>query len=198
VIARRARLLSVLAVIVGGALALISSTQTWLEVTLREGAHPVLSVAGADASALLAPLSLAALALGLALSIVGRILRYALGLLAVAIGGLLAVGALRIAVEHPADAFAAAVTEATGLTGIEAVSALVDAVESTPWPHAALAGAVLVAAGGACTLATAHRWSGSDRRYRQEPSTSAGPTGSRPHDAIDSWDELSRGDDPTA
>lgn len=196
--ARRVRLLSVLAVIAGGALALISSTQTWLEVTLREGAHPVLSVAGADAFALLAPLSLAALALGLALSIVGRILRYVLGLLAIAIGAVLAFGAVRIAAEYPADAFAAAVTEATGLTGAEAVGRLVDAVASTPWPYAALVGAVLVAIGGALTLATAHTWSGGDRRYRQGTADGEGPAGSRPHDAIDSWDDLSRGDDPTA
>lgn len=83
---RRSRLLCVLAIIVGGAIALIGSTQTWLTVTLNAGAVEPLDVPGASALPLLAPLSLAALALGLALTVVGRVLRYVFGVLATVIG----------------------------------------------------------------------------------------------------------------
>lgn len=201
---RRARLIAVLTVVVGGAVALIGSTQTWLEVTLRESGD-VLEVAGDRALPLLAPLSLAALALGLALTIVGRALRYIFGALAVAIGVALAIGAGRIALIQPLDAVAATVTEATGLAGTDAVTSLVGAIAATAWPALGIVAGVLIAAGGAFVLATAHRWSGSGRRYRTTaPSGGRGEPAnathdpSRPYDAIDSWDDLSRGEDPTA
>lgn len=184
--------------IFGGALALISSTQTWLDVTLRDGARDTLQVAGAAALPLLAPLSLAALALGLALTIAGRVTRYAFGAVAVAIGAGLLVGTGRIIAEHPIDAVASTVAEATGLTGTETVRGLVASLTMTPWPYLTVVTAVLVAAGGILTLATAHTWTGAGRRYRTTPEPVAGgAASSRPHDAIDSWDDLSRGDDPT-
>lgn len=196
---RRARLIALIAVVAGGALALIGSTQTWLDVTLRQ-TDDVLAVAGDSAVPLLAPLSLAALALGLALSIVGRALRYAFGALAVLIGLALAVPIWRVAAEHPIDAVARTVTEATGLAGAETVGSLVGGIVATPWPLLSLVAAALIVAGGLFTLATAHRWGGSGRRYRTA-SADAAP-GMRPHDAsrdtaIDSWDDLSRGEDPT-
>lgn len=202
----RSRMIAVVLILAAAALALIGSTQTWIEVTLREGSHPVLAVDGASALPLLAPLSLAALALALALAIVGRVLRYVFGVLAVAIGVALAVGAVQIAVDLPVTAFAAAVTEATGLSGTEAVSGLVATVTATPWPMITAGAAGLITLGGGFTLATAHGWSGAGRRFRTADAATttagtapaAGAAGSRPHDAIDSWDDLSRGDDPTA
>lgn len=194
---RRARTIAVLAILVGGALALVSSTQTWLTVSLVQIQDERLAVAGADAVALLAPLSLAALALGLALSIVGTVLRYVFGVLAVAIGAAVLVLSARLAVEVPVDAVAAAVTTATGLSGTETITRLIASIGETPWPWLTAVAGALVAVGGGFTLATAHRWSGAGRRFR----TGTAPTpaaGSRPHDAIDSWDDLSRGDDPTA
>ncbi|MDC7802613.1 Trp biosynthesis-associated membrane protein [Sphingomonas sp. BLCC-B65] len=200
----RARSYAVLSIIAGGALAIISSTQTWLDVALDAGATASLTVAGAKAFTLLAPLSLAALALGLALTVVGRVLRYAFGAVAVIIGGTLLIGAGRIAIEHPVDAVSAAVTTATGLSGTDAIDGLVASITSTPWPWLTVVAGALVAVGGVLTLATSHRWRGSGRRYRTDnPSPSAagsatGAAASRPHDAIESWDDLSHGDDPTA
>ncbi|ODT22128.1 Trp biosynthesis-associated membrane protein [Microbacterium sp. SCN 69-37] len=200
----RARSYAVLAIIAGGALAIISSTQTWLDVALDAGATASLTVAGAKAFTLLAPLSLAALALGLALTVVGRVLRYAFGAVAVVIGGTLLVGAARIAIEHPVDAVAAAVTTATGLSGTEAIAGLVATITATPWPWLTVVAGALIGAGGILTLATSHRWRGSGRRYRTDAASASatpaasGAAASRPHDAIDSWDDLSHGDDPTA
>ena len=194
----RARLTSVLAIVVGGAIAIISSTQTWLEVTLRAGANEPLPVPGASAMPVLAPLSLAALALGLALTVVGRALRYVFGVLGVVIGGAVLIAAARIALEHPTDAVATVVTASTGLSGADAVADLVGAVTGTFWPVAAAVAGLLILLGGAFALATAHRWRSGGRRYQREPATEHADSGSRPQDAIDAWDDLSHGDDPTS
>lgn len=195
----RARLLSVLAIILGGAIAIISSTQPWLEVVLTAGAAEPISVPGASALTLLAPLSLAALALGLALTVVGRVLRYLFGAIAVAIGAVVLTGAVRVGLQHPVDAISAAVTEATGLSGTATIADLVGSITGTPWPFVTAVAALLIAAGGGLTLGTAYRWQSAGRRYRTDaPVGDASTAGSRPHDAIDSWDDLSHGDDPTA
>ncbi|MBN9214300.1 MAG: peptidase [Microbacterium sp. SCN 70-200] len=193
----RARTISVVAIILGGTIAIIASTQTWLEVTLRVGATTSLPVPGAAAFPLLAPLSLAALALGLALSIVGRVLRYVFGVIAAAIGVGLLIGSGRIGIEQPLDAVAAAVTEATGLSGASAIADLVASLAVTAWPFAAAAAGVLVLVGGLLTVLTAHRWRAGGRRYRRDAAVTDAPSGSRPYDAIDSWDDLSHGQDPT-
>jgi Tryptophan-associated transmembrane protein (Trp_oprn_chp) len=101
---------------------------------------------------------------------------------------------------HPTSAVAATVTEATGITG-DAVASLVVKIDTTLWPFVTLVASVILLAVGAFTLATAHRWKGSERRYRTDaatPTAISSSTTSRPHDAIDSWDDLSRGEDPTA
>lgn len=196
---RRARLLAVVVTVACGALGVISATQPWLAVTLDEGAGHVLEVPGASAVPVLTPLSLAAMALGAALSIVGLALRYVFGALSVLIGGVLAWQTARVAFELPISAVASVVTEATGITGESSVAELVASISATAWPVVTLvAGAVLVAA-GAFTLATARSWAGTGRRYRTDDAArTSAAAGSRPHDAIDDWDDLSRGEDPTA
>ncbi len=186
---------AVLAIVLGGAVAIISSTQTWIQVTLSSGATDALEVPGAEALRLLAPLSLAALALGLALTVVGRVLRYIFGIVALVIGAALAIGAARVGITAPLDAIAAAVTALTGISGDDSVTELVAASVPTAWPFLAAAAGVLIATGGLVTLATAHRWHSGGRRYE---TNAPSPAAERPHDAIDSWDDLSRGDDPTS
>jgi hypothetical protein len=201
---RRARLLSVAVAVLCGALGVISSTQTWLTVVLEDGAQHVLEVPGASTVPVLAPLSLAVLALGAALSIVGLALRYVFGALAALIGGILAWLTARVVFEHPVSAVASVVTEATGITGESAVARLVASIDATPWPAVTLVVWVVLVVAGGFVLATAHRWSRTGRRYRTDDTArSASPAGSRPHDAagshaIDDWDDLSRGEDPTA
>lgn len=196
---RRARMLAVVAIVACGALGVISSTQTWLNVVLDDGAGHTLPVPGAAALPVLAPLSLAVLALGGALSIVGLLLRYVFGALTLIIAGVLTWLTAQIAIGVPASAVASTVTEATGITGESGVAGLVASVSATPWPAVTLAAWVLLLATGVFTLATARRWKGSGRRYRTDDESRANAAASsRPHDAIDSWDDLSRGDDPTA
>jgi len=201
-VTRRTRTLAVLAAVLGGCLAVIGSTQPWLEATLRDGAHAVLPVPGTEALPLVTPLGLAALALGLALSIVGTVLRYAFGAIGVLIGGSLFAASLRVALTAPPEAVVGVVADTTGLTGVAAVEALVSGIAVTAWPWITAAGAILIAAGGVLTLVTARSWRSTARRYRTDAAAeAAGPRGSRPHDShdpIDSWDDLSRGADPTA
>jgi len=192
----RARLLCVAAIVLAGAIGVISSTQTWLVVTLADAEHE-LTVAGAAAVPVLAPLSLAVLALGGALSIVGLVLRYIFGVLTVGIALVLGVLTAQIAFARPLDAAAPTVTDATGITGTAAISELVSGISATPWPICTLLAWVLLLAAGLFTIVTAHGWRGSDRRYRSDAVPPAGPAPSRPRDAVDSWDDLSRGDDPT-
>ncbi|MEH3088882.1 MAG: Trp biosynthesis-associated membrane protein [Microbacterium arborescens] len=198
---RRSRMLAVLATVVGGGLAVIGSTQPWLEATLRDGAHAVLPVPGTAALPLVTPFGLAALALGLALSIVGTVLRYAFGVIAVLIGGTLLVASVQLALSAPPEAVVGVVADATGLSGVAAVETLVESIDATAWPWITAIGALLIVAGGVLTVLTARSWRSSGRRYTDAAATVAGPRGSRPHDAhdpIDSWDDLSRGSDPTA
>jgi len=209
---RRARLLAVTTVVAAGALGVISSTQTWLTVSLREGSDASLLVPGAAALPVLAPLSLAVLALGGALSIVGLVLRCVFGVLTVLIAGVLAWLTGVIVLQRPASAAASTVTEATGITGLGPVAALVEDVAATPWPAITLVGWVALLAAGVLVLATARTWKGAGRRYRTDASTDsdagaqtdaaasadASPRTERtPLDAVDSWDGLSRGEDPT-
>lgn len=194
---RRARSMSVLAMLLAGAIGVISSTQTWIDVTLDDGAQQTLAVPGAEALPVLTPLSLAALALGAALSIVGPVLRYVFGALGLAIVALVGFGTVQMLVATPVSATAATVTDATGISGTDAVAALVSNLSLTPWPAVTLLAQVVLAAAAVFTLVTARGWtSGTSRKYRT--ATEAGADTGRPHDAIDSWDDLSRGDDPTA
>ena len=196
---RRARFLAVIAVLAAGALGLVSSTQTWYDVGLEDGVSQSLLVPGAEAITVLAPLSLAVLALGAALSIVGIVLRYVFGVLSVLIAVALGLLTGQAALAPGAPQVASTVTAATGISGDTAVSDLVATIAPTAWPTVALVGWAVLLLAGALTLATAHRWRGGGRRYRTDAAAiAASAPASRPHDAIDDWDDLSRGEDPTA
>lgn len=193
----RARSLSVLAMLLAGAIGIISSTQTWLHVTLNQGSGDPLPVPGASAIPVLAPLSLAVLALGTSLSITGLVLRCVFGALAVVIGGVLATLTATVVFTTPTASVASTVTEATGQSGLDAVAALVASVTQTPWPALTLIGWVLLIVAGAFVLATARTWRRSGRKYQTDGASQPAASDSEPLDAIDSWDGLSRGEDPT-
>jgi len=165
---RRARSLSVVGMLLAGALGVISSTQTWIDVTLADGAQQTLAVPGSDAVPVLTPLSLAALALGAALSIVGPVLRYVLGVIALAIAGAVGVATAVLLLTLPVSATAATVTKATGISGTDAVADLVASMALTPWPAVTLLAELILAAAAVFALVTARRWQGSaGRKYRR-------------------------------
>lgn len=191
---RRARLSAVLAFLLAGGVGIISSTQTWITVRRTDAAEPLL-VTGADAMPLLAPLSLAILALGAALSIAGLVPRYVFAALGAAGAGVLIAGTVPLAVSPPLTAAAPALTEATGLSGDRTLQSLVDGLEPSAWPVTALCAWGIVLLASVFVLATAHAWKAGGRRYEHTPEAHHADSG--PLDAVDSWDELSQGTDPT-
>lgn len=193
-LAQRGRSISVIGLLLAGGVGIISSTQTWLTVTRADAGEPIL-VPGADALALLAPLSLAVLALGAALTLVGRALRYILAALALLAGAPLAWWTAEILFATPLSAVAPTVTQTTGLAGHGTIADMIASIEPTAWPALALVGWVILIAAAVFALATAHGWKRGGRRYRTDAASHGDHDG--PVDAVDSWDDLSRGTDPT-
>lgn len=191
---RRGRSTAVVALLLAGAIGIISSTQTWLSVVRADAGESIL-VPGAGALPLLAPLSLAVLALGAALALVGRILRYVFAIIALLAGALLTWWTAEIVLTAPVSAVAATVTETTGLAGGTAVVDVIDSITISVWPVLALIGWVLLIAASVFTLVTAEGWKSGGRRFRTDAAAHSAAEG--PVDAIDSWDDLSRGTDPT-
>ncbi|UYO98656.1 Trp biosynthesis-associated membrane protein [Microbacterium sp. M28] len=192
-LAQRGRSLSVLGFLAAGGIGVLSATQTWLVVERHDAAEPIL-VTGAQALVLLTPLSLAVLALAAVLAIVGPVLRYVFAALGAVIAVLLGWSTLNILITRPLSAVASTVTELTGLAGDTAIADLVDAVQPTAWPTIALVGWIVLLVGSVFVMITARGWKAGGRRFRTATDATAA-TG--PVDAIDSWDELSRGTDPT-
>ena len=120
-LARRARVVSVVLLLVAGGTVLLGTTQTWLTAVVAQNDIPV---TGSDALPIVQPLALAVLALALVLTLVARVLRYALGALATAAGIAMIVAIVPVLVERPVSAVATTVTEHTGLAGDEAVADL--------------------------------------------------------------------------
>lgn len=191
--AQRGRSLSVSGFLLAGAIGIISSTQTWLTVERADAGEAIL-VPGASALVLLAPLSLAVLALGAALAIAGKAVRLVFGVLAAATAVFLGWSTLQLLLTVPYEAVSATVTEVTGLAGGAAVHEVVASIAPSAWPYIALVGWVILLAASIVVLVTWRGWKASGRRYRTAPveAQSDGPV-----DAVDSWDELSRGTDPT-
>lgn len=190
--ARRGRTMSVLLILLGAGIALIGSTQTWL-IARVEGTE--IPATGSEALALLQPLALAGLALTLALALVGKIMRIVFAAAAVVIGGALTALILPIAAERPVSAVARVVTDHTGIAGVESVASIVSGIEATAWPIVALVCANVVALGGVLALVTGPSWRKGTSRYDAPTASRASKDG--PLDAVDSWDDLTRGGDPT-
>ena len=191
----RARLLSVLTLVLVGAVALIATTQTWYSVTLHDVTEHPLEVSGTAALPVLAPLALAAIAMAAALGIVGRVMRLIFGVLTLAIGALLTALAAPLAFSQPISAVASTVTEATFISGDSSIAELVDTITPTAWPVIALICGVIICLTGVFTLISSRHWSTTGRRYSGSAATRV--TAAGPVDAIDGWDGLSRGIDPT-
>jgi uncharacterized membrane protein (TIGR02234 family) len=202
--AERMKLPVILATIIGAGLALISCSQTWFGLTLESGVanDTPIEVAGSIASPALAALALAGLALVAALAIAGPGIRVVLGVLEVVLGGCV-IAAAWISLADPVASVSAAVTDATGVSGAEPTAALVGSVAATAWPALALVGGALLVVAGVVVLVTGTRWPVGSRRYGgahladdAAPASAAGERATSDR-AIDDWDELSRGDDPT-
>ncbi|HIW47038.1 MAG TPA: Trp biosynthesis-associated membrane protein [Candidatus Yaniella excrementigallinarum] len=187
------RSMTVLILLLGGAIALIGSTQTWVTATGFEAAHiSHVQLSGQEASPIITAMSLVTIAAGAALSIARNLGRWIIGI--VAILSAIAIGWASLSVwTSPATAVAPKIAETTGTTGMEDIADNID-VSLLPW--LTVFGALLVLLGGIVTLIFGSRWPvGKTKKYERADQIAVD------HDAqldeIDTWDELSRGEDPT-
>jgi uncharacterized membrane protein (TIGR02234 family) len=211
----RVKSLALVTGLLGAGLALLAWSQTWFELHLVGQSGPsagAIEVGGGIASPALAALGLAGLALVAAIAIAGPLMRILLAVLQVLLGGSIVLAAA-LALGDPVGAVAPAVTEATGVAGAAPTAELVASADPTLWPAAAIAGGGLVVLAGIAALVTTRRWPGSSRRYSAvrtadadaeappSPEAAAVPRTDERRKAsdraVDAWDELSRGDDPT-
>jgi len=204
---RRLKYGAILAILLGCGLAMLAATQQWyaFELSPEAGHGQAVTVQGSAADQAVMALALAGVALAAALAIAGPLIRVILGALGVVIGGSLVLSTV-MATREPVQAGAAALTKATGITGDSALAGLVVRTEASAWPLAAIAGGVIAGLAALAVLVTSRRWPASSHKYQsvrfaaaeETPPVrrSAEPASERDR-AIDDWDELSRGEDPT-
>ena len=209
---RRLKSTIIVAGLVVSSLTILTWTGDWFTLSLdsRESATQSVLVSGEVAAGGLAALGLAGLALIGALSIAGPVFRAILGILEVLIGFAVTLSAVT-AVIDPVLSGAAAVTEATAVSGAESVAALVTGSESTGWPSLAALLGVLTVVVGVAILSTGRRFPRATSKYQTAGFESAGVSDPRaaepgpespgpesPSDSAVDWDALSDGSDPTA
>lgn len=172
-----------------------TTTQTWLTVHLDPAqlgqavnSQDGLQVQGSKAATTVTALALVALAGGLAASIAGRIARWIITAIIV----LASVGIVTAAVTVMTDPLAAAqgsIAAATGITGSSVQ------VSVSAFPALAVVSGVLLGLGALLIIPAGRHWK-ARTKYDAAAAGTAGAT-EGPADEIDSWDRLSRGDDPT-
>lgn len=184
----RVKLSLLLAGLALSGLIILAWTRSWFAIGLADGS--TLDVAGDVAAPALSTLALTCLVLNGALSIAGPVFRVILGLLEALLGVTVVLsGALALA--NPVKASAATISDATGVAGAEPIAALAVSVSITAWPWVATFAGTLLVVLGVLVVATAARWPGSGRKY------SAVRLAPESRDAVDDWDSLSDGNDPT-
>ena len=168
-----------------------TTTQTWIHVAISQGevAQSDLNIPGSKAAVAVSALALVALAGALATSIAGKVAR----IITAGIIVLSAAGIVGVVVGILADPVAAAMSEVGAATGIEGQGSN---ATTTIFPVLAVAAAVLLGLAALLLL-----WFG--RSWNVRTKYDAAKQGTRgasdePMDEIDRWDQLSRGEDPTA
>lgn len=180
-------LIAVLALAVFG-----TTTQTWITVVLDAaqagGSGNTLAVQGSKAATTVTALALVALAGGLAAAIAGRIARWIItAIVLLAAAGIVAAAGTVLA--SPLAAAQGSIAAATGVTGSQAEVAV------TAFPVLAVVVGCLLALAALLIIPAGRYWK--TRTKYDVPGTAGSAATSGPVDEIDSWDRLSRGDDPT-
>lgn len=175
-----------------------TTTQTWITVSLdptqvgQPGDQNTLPVQGSKAATTVTALALVALAGGLAASIAGRIARWVIAaIIVLASAGIIAAAATVVA--DPLAAAQGSIAAATGVTGSSAEVAL------TAFPVLAVVAGSLLALSALLIIPASRYWTARTKYDAAAAGRSGGstPAATGPVDEIDSWDRLSRGDDPT-
>jgi hypothetical protein len=173
-----------------------TTTQTWLTVHLDPAqlgqavsSQDGLQVQGSKAATTVTALALVALAGGLAASIAGRIARWIITAI-ILLGAAGIVSAAAIVLADPLAAAQGSIASATGISGSSVQ------VDVTAFPALAVVTGSLLGLGALLIVPAGRLWK--SRTKYDAPAAGATPGGAAgPPDEIDSWDRLSRGDDPT-
>lgn len=192
---RMTRGLTVVIILLGGVIALIGATQTWVNATGFDAAHiDIVQLSGQEASPVITAMALVTIAAGAALSIARNIGRWIIGIVVILAAATMGAAAINVLTD-PAGAVALKVAETTGTTGQSGIPAA--AVDVTLLPWLTVVGSVIAVVGGIVVLLVGGRWPvGKTKKYDVGPDPQQ-DTGDGPLDEIDTWDELSRGEDPT-
>lgn len=172
-----------------------TTTQTWLTATLdpnqvgqAAAAQSGIPVQGSKAATTVTALALVALAGGLAAAIAGKIARWVItAIIIVASAGVVTAAAAVLA--DPLAAAQGTIAGATGVSGSQAH------VEVTAFPVLAVVAGCLLALAALLLLPASRYWK--TRTKYDAPAVAGTAAASGPMDEIDSWDRLSRGEDPT-
>jgi uncharacterized membrane protein (TIGR02234 family) len=179
---------AVIGMLAAGALALLVTQPTWVEVTAAgatdAGVTVVVDVPGSQAAALVVPLSLVVLAGALGVLATRGLARRAVGVLVVLAGAGLAWDCLAV-LFAPRSAVAGALT-ARSLDPQAAAAATYSS--SWWWPVIATVAGIVAALAGALTAARARRWPAMGARFDSPGAAARG---------VDPWAALDRGEDPT-
>jgi len=196
---RRSRPLVVVAGLAIAGLVLLSWTQTWFTAHLDATSATASTVTadGSVAASSYSALAIASLALFLALTIAGPVLRVVLAVIEVLLGAaIVAEGVTALA--DPVATSASAIDGVTGVSDLASIRAAVTSIDTSPWPAVGIAAGVLAALLGIVVLVLQRSWPGPGRKYAANEDTVARrPRDDAPRDAVVDWDDLSAGVDPT-
>lgn len=190
-----------LVVVLGLAVAgivMLAWTQTWFTLRLDAAAAvtPTVVADGAAAVPQFTALAIALLALFLAMTIAGRVVRVVLAGIEILLGLGIVVSGVS-ALSDPVSAARGAVGDVAGVSDLAAVRRIVTSVHVTAWPAVGIAGGVLAVLLGIVVLVVQRSWPGPSRKYAATPTTTAPKSVPVERDAIVDWDDLSAGLDPT-
>lgn len=182
-----------------GVLVLLTTLPTWVRGTTptATGDLPV-TAAGTTAAPAAASVGLVIVAAALVLSLAGRAVRIG-ALIAVIIGS---VGAAATVVSFLSTPEVVAASAAVEVTSVRAINT---PVSVTPWPYLSLAALAAGALAGVWLITHLGTWQAVGRRYDVAPAGAAVVEAEVPEDpqtrarrqAMDDWDAITRGEDPT-
>jgi uncharacterized membrane protein (TIGR02234 family) len=198
---KRSRPIVVVAGLLVAGVIMLSWTQTWFTVDLHAGAA-VTSTVDADGAAVVpqyTALAIASLALFLAMTIAGRVLRVVLACVEILLGVGVVVSGIT-ALGDPIAAAKGAVGEVAGVSDLAAVRRVVSGVDVSLWPAVGIVGGVLAVLLGIVVIVVQRAWPGPSRKYGAATAGAAADARAKApveRDAVVDWDDLSAGVDPT-
>ncbi|MCT9871856.1 Trp biosynthesis-associated membrane protein [Paenarthrobacter aurescens] len=166
-----------------------ATTQTWIEVQLDPtgASNSDLHVQGSKAATAVTALAVVALAGGLAASIAGKIARWIIAALVVLSAAGIIMAAITVLLD-PLGAAQGSIAAATGVSGGQANAT------ATAFPIVAIVAGSLLAVCAVVLPVAGRHWAS---RTKYDAGRRGKQSGNGPVDEIDSWDSLTRGEDPT-